>query len=281
MQRYEDWYKGVSSSRSSSSEHSSFREEALRIKKEQERLALEEERAQHALEATRQEQEWQRNNQSRRQTESPAFYNTRQPSDPRREERTQDIRDIRREEDARRQAQAAAAVAEEEALKRRISDRRQQEQAGILRRQQEADAAARAVRRDLTYGRDPAPPPVVQASANVAVHAPQPSRPPSSNQDVVFAPTSSYLEPGMPQAMPLESPNRLDYDSSTEAEGSDTKAPWQRGRHNGSSNLTPTRTKPGGYVFCSHQFASAYPSVALCTPYRSPPHHLHLQNLDR
>lgn len=129
-------------------------------------------------------------------------------------------------------------------MKRRISDRRQQEQAGILRRQQEAEAAARAARRDHSYA-----PPVVHADANVPVHAPQPSRP-GSSQDVVFAPSSSYLEPGVPQAMPLESPNRLDYDSSTETEGSEPTAPWQRGRHNVSSNSTPTRAKHGGYAIC-------------------------------
>ncbi|KAK7678703.1 hypothetical protein QCA50_018285 [Cerrena zonata] len=252
VERYEDWVKGAGSSRSSSSEQSSeAREDALRRKKEQERRALEDERAQQAIEATRQEQEWQRNTLTRRQAEEASYYARQTPSDNRRrdDQRAQEARElaeheriarIHREEESRRQE------AEDEALKRRISDRREQEQAGILRRQQEADAAARAARRDHNYGRNTAPP-VVHADANVPVHAPQPSRP-GSSQDVIFAPSSSYLEPGAPQAMPLESPNRLDYDSSTDAEGTEPKAPWQRGRHE-SANNTPTRAKHGGIVY--------------------------------
>lgn len=264
MDRYEDWVKRAGSSRSSSSEQSTeAREDAIRRRKEQEKRTLDEERAQQAMEATRQEQEWQRNALSRRPTEESVYYTRPSPTDARRrddaEYRGQDIRDnidrerqarIQREEDARRQA-------DDEAVKRKISDRRQQEQAGILRRQQEAEAAARAARRDLSYGRDaPQSSSVVHADANIPVHAPQPSRP-SSSQDVVFAPSSSYLEPGMPQAMPLESPNRLDYDSSTDAEGSEPIAPWQRGRLNGTSNNTPTRAKHGGWVIRSLLLFSA------------------------
>ncbi|CAL1709808.1 unnamed protein product [Somion occarium] len=282
VERYEDWYKGVSSSRSSSSEppQSESKDEIVRRKHEQERRTLEEERAQQALEAARQEQEWRRTSLSRRHTEERFGEGSsypRQSSDSRRrddlaataEQRAAEARELaehernarmRREEDARRQV-------EEDAIKQkqRLEEKRRQEQDGILRRQQEAEAAARAARRDVTYGQTSVPNVLAsrpeqnvyskrsndadagRGEISMPVATPQPSRPASSSQNAVL---HSYLDATMPTAMPLESPNRFDYDSSTDAEGTgESKMLWQRSRHGGSANQTPTKTKHNAIVY--------------------------------
>ncbi|KAL4248590.1 peptidase M67C family protein [Abortiporus biennis] len=269
VQRYEDWQAQASTSRTASGESMETRDEANQRKREEAQRALEQERARHAIEATRREQEWKREESIRRPTEDidprrvdpwgrPAGEPARRRDEAAAAAEARQARERadyehdrrRREDEARRQQQLNE---DEERLKRRVEEKRRQEQDGIARRQQEAENAARAARREITQGISPSPAPLQahpslrraerrdnaegvprsssEVTMPVAVAAPFPSRPTTSNQNPTFA------DPYAPPIMPLESP-RYDYD--TESESTIRDVPWNRKQH---PEQTPTKAR--------------------------------------
>lgn len=212
-------------------------------------LTREEERAREAREAARREEIWKQEEYIRRQAEererqARAELAWRHSGEARREdmgarraaearalaetERASMVERQRREEEQKR-TQAIEGRREEDRSKwRAVDERRSQEQDGIARRQQEAEAAARAARRDIAR-LTPSPvgaPPYRPTNGDAGsrnpphqVYAPQPSRPPPPSQQSSFS--DPYGTGSIVPVMPLESPNKYDDDSSTDAEGSE------------------------------------------------------------
>ncbi|OBZ76162.1 AMSH-like protease sst2 [Grifola frondosa] len=260
VERYEQWQaqeknSPLPSRPSTAGSELSAQETGLRRRDEQLRTQ-EQERASQALEAARREEEWKRDELSRRvaeerdrnSREEAAWY--RQMQAKRREEAAA-AADARRAAEALDLAERERAVHDEEERSRRkaaADEKRRQEQEGIVRRQQEAEAAARAVRQDIVTRLSPVPPAASSSrrtadqEANArdisarSVHAPQPSRP--SN-------TAPYGTSNGLSIMPLESPSRYDDDSSTDVEGLDRKMSWNRQRH----TETPTKTRHPGVSY--------------------------------
>ena len=203
-----------------------------------------EERAREAQEAARREVAWQREDRERRQAEErerlareeAAWREDRRREDPDRAAQTERQR---REEENRRYAAAEA--------RRAVDDKRRVEQEGIMRRQQESDVAARSARREYT-GSTPspaAPPPSTASSPPFRMPEPDPGARTSGRS--VYAPQPS--RPADPHtfgglSMPLESPAKYDYDSSTDVEGN--KGSWSRHR---SAEHTPRKPVSGYAAF--------------------------------
>lgn len=234
--------------------------EAARREQEWRREEQRKEEAETRERHVREEAEWAR---LARRDEPPSAAEIRRAADARAMaelERNAQAERLRREEDGRR-PQSDDERREDERLRRRLEDKRRQEQDGILRRQQEADAAARAARRDIAYGLTPessiTPSPerssqqdtvgrryggeVASATrggpVSMPIAAPQ-SRPPSANNQGYSS--ESYGNAG-PPPMPLESPTRYDYDSSTDVEGRpEAEVPWHRRQGHAE---TPTKGK--------------------------------------
>ncbi|KAH9947862.1 hypothetical protein B0H21DRAFT_736658 [Amylocystis lapponica] len=209
------------------------------------RDAQEQERAQQALEAARREQDWRRDDYTRRQAEERERHVreeavwVHQSIESRRREEAATAADARRTNEGRvpterggqgDRARRDEETREEERAKRRVEEKRKQEQDGIIRRQREAEAEALAARMDIATRLSPSP---AVGSSSQQVAAPQPSRPPSSQRQ---PPNGNGT--GL-SIMPLESPIRYEDDSSTDVEGAERQMPWHR-RH---ADQTPTKPK--------------------------------------
>ncbi|KAI0657521.1 hypothetical protein C8Q70DRAFT_1002072 [Cubamyces menziesii] len=245
VDRFEQWQASQrvtpGSSRASSTDPGLSREEVARRRREEQN----EERAREALQAARREEIWKQEEYVRRQAEErerqARAVEAWRAEEERREEmvarRATEARmlpepdrgamtDRHRRGEEQRRIQPEETRREDDRARRRAAadERRRQEQEGIARRQQEAEAAAKATRRDIAR-HTPSPsgpsyrPPDTNGGpyATQQVYAPQPSRPPPPSHQSTFS--DPYGTGSTVPVMPLESPNKYDDDSSTDAEG--------------------------------------------------------------
>ncbi|KAI0372553.1 Mov34-domain-containing protein [Pilatotrama ljubarskyi] len=255
IEKYDQWQSSQrttpGSSRASSTDPGLSREEIARRRREEQ----EEERAREAREAARREEVWKQEEFLRRQVEererqARAELAWRHSGEGRREDvsarRAADARAMadseradrqRREDEQRRIRQEEVKRDDDRSRRRAADDRRWQEQEGIARRQQEAETASRAARRDISR-LTPSPaggsyrPPEPDAANRTAVpqvYAPQPSRPPPPSQQSSFS--DPYSTTSTVSVMPLESPNKYDDDSSTDAESAEQRESTRSQRH--------------------------------------------------
>lgn len=221
-------------------------EDAARRKRD----AEEEERVRQALEAAHLEDEWRRSDAARREAED-LQRRVQEERDWTRQAKEARLRDT---SEAQRAAEAREAAEQERASSRyrmgeearRADERRRLEQEGILQRQHEAEVAAREARRQIASVSSvvsptrPAPDAYYRRSQEpdtpthtIPVATPQPSRPPSSQQQqgnhYGSGPQSMFMEPSAPYADVADSDNR--------------NAPWNRPRQ---ADLTPTKPKQPG-----------------------------------
>lgn len=272
VDRYEQWLdreraqseNGRSSMSTPSQVDGISREEAARRRRDQQLRAQEEERAQHARDAARREQEWKKEDAARREAEErerqvredPVW--SRQLTDAKRREEIAAAAEARRANEARATAErerAAHTMRKEDDLRRIQYEERRRQEEGITRRQEETEATTQVARRDIAMRLSPIPSTVSFARLSLLsclalivrqydssvrpVTTPQPSRPPSSNQQPAFpdpVPARSVVS-----IMPLESPVKNDEDSSTDIEGIDSHISWNRSRH---GDTSPTKGKP-------------------------------------